>query len=137
MLSTFHCFVLLFKSCIIIIFYNKTTECRLIIISICILGIKILNFKSLTLWTSRPKLIPKFSIMRNLSIQWKFIIVLCFYGLLRYLSSIAILITTRDRTHAPCASPETHPVIDPNQTTFQTTNQLIAQPLSGIPNCAL
>ncbi len=44
------------------------------------------------------------------------------YGLLWYLSSIAILTTTRDQT--------------PHIALAQTTNLLIAQPLSRSPNCA-
>ena len=33
--------------------------------------------------------------------------ILCFMDV-RYLSSIYILTTSRDQTHAPCASPKTH-----------------------------
>ncbi len=56
---------------------------------------------------------------------------LCFYELLRYLTSIAILTTTRDHTSA---SPKTKPFIDPNHTTQQTTNPLIGLFLSGSPH---
>ena len=47
----------------------------------------------------------------------------CIYGVLHYLSSIAILTTTRDQIHAPCASLKTPtPFKDPSHTTLQTTN---------------
>ncbi len=36
--------------------------------------------------------------------------------------------------HSPCSFPKTHP-IDPIHTAQQTNNPLIAQPLSGTPNC--
>ncbi len=57
----------------------------------------------------------------DLRILWTFpnccIVSACSYGVLRYLSLIAILTTTRDQTHAPCASPKTHP-LDHSHTAF-------------------
>ncbi len=61
------------------------------------------------------------------------IYMLCFYGMLRYMSSIAILTPTRDQaTHI---AQVLRPIlfIDPNYT---TTNPLIARPLSGSLNSA-
>ena len=46
-----------------------------------------------------------------------YVVMLCFYEVLRYLSLIAILTTTKDQTHAPCMGPKTHPFKDPNQPT--------------------
>ncbi len=44
---------------------------------------------------------------------YTFMMLLCFYGVLRHLSSI---FTTSDQTYAFCANPETHPCMDPKPT---------------------
>ncbi len=63
-------------------------------------------------------------------------IMLYFYGVLWYLSSVAIFITiTMNTTHAPCAL-VLRPIIpfrDINHTTLQTIDSLIVRLLSGSP----